>query len=105
MGHKVTASGISPDPAKIDAIQNWPTPTDVSAVRRLCRTVQYLSRYIPNLSHHMEPLRALARKNAVFNWSCECQQALDTVKSLVVEDTRLAYFDNRKDLLLQVDSS
>ena len=69
MGHMVTASGISPDLAKIDAIQNWPTPTDVSAVRRLCRTVQYLSRYTPNLSHDMEPLRALARKNAVFNWS------------------------------------
>ena len=45
------------------------------------------------------------RRNAVFNWSSECQQAFHTVKSLVVEDTRLAYFDNRKDLFLQLDSS
>ena len=36
---------------------------------------------------------------------CECQQAFDTVKSRVVKDTRLAYFDNRMDLFLQVDSS
>ena len=71
MGHMVTASGISPDPAKVDAIQNLLTPTDVSAVRRQCGTVQYLSRYIPNLLHHMEPLRALTRMNSVFNWSSE----------------------------------
>ena len=67
MGH-ITTEGISPDPAKVEAIQNLPIPTDVTAFRRLCGTVQYLS-------HHMEPLRALTRKNVVFDWSKEYQNA------------------------------
>ena len=29
LGHVVTAEGISPDPAKIEAITTWPDPTDV----------------------------------------------------------------------------
>lgn len=105
MGHLITSEGISPDPAKVEAIQSLPTPTDVSAVRRLCGTIQYLARYIPNLSQHLEPLRALTRQNAEWNWSPECQQAFETVKSLVVEHTKLSYFDNNKELCLQVDSS
>ncbi|GFR57713.1 retrovirus-related Pol polyprotein from transposon opus [Elysia marginata] len=52
--HLVTADGISPDPAKVEAIQTLPAPTDVSAVRRLCGTVQYLARYILNLSQSFD---------------------------------------------------
>lgn len=105
MGHVITASGISPDPAIVEAIQNLEVPNDVFAVRRLCGTIQYFSRYIPNLSHHMEPLRALTRKSVTFSWCCESQNAFENTKPLVIENTRLAYFDNNKDLILQVDSS
>ena len=79
MGHLVTADGISPDPAKVEAIQNLPTPTDISAVRRLCGTIQYLARYIPNLSTHLEPLRALTRKGTEWNWTAECENAFKKV--------------------------
>ena len=103
MIHISTAEGISPHPAKVEAIKNLPIPTDVTAVR-LCSTVQLnISLGTFQISHGT--LRVLTRKNIVFNWSKKCQNAFDTVKSLVIEDTRLAYFDNTKDLLLQVDSS
>ena len=105
MGHLLTANGISPDPAKVTAIKNMPAPTDVSAVRRLCGTVQYLARFIPNLAQHLEPMRVLTRKNADWNWTAECQQAFEKIKNLITEDALLAYFDMNKELFLQVDSS
>ena len=105
MGHRITADGISPDPAKVEAIHNLPIPKYISSVRRFCGTIQYLARHIPNLSHHLDPLRALTKKNASWDWTSECQLAFETIKSLVVEDTKLAYFDNNKDVVLQVDSS
>ena len=105
MGHLLTANGISPDPAKVTAIKNMPAPTDVSAVRRLCGTVQYLARFIPNLADNLEPLRALTKKNADWNWTAECQQAFEKIKNLITEDAKLAYFDINKELFLQVDSS
>ena len=105
MGHLLTENGISPDPAKVTAIRNMPAPTDISAVRRLCGTVQYLARFIPNLAQHLEPMRVLTRKNADWNWTPECQQAFENIKSLITEDAKLAYFDMNKELCLQVDSS
>lgn len=105
MGHMITRDGISPDPTKVEAIQHLPVPTDVSSVRRLCGTVQYLARYIPNLAQHLEPLRALTRKETPWKWTPECNVAFERIKSLVVEDTKLAYFDNDEDIVLQVDSS
>ena len=105
MGHQITSNGIAPDPSKVSAIQNIPRPTDVAAVRRLCGVVQYLSRFIPNLCQHTEPLRKLTRKDTEWNWTTECEQAFDNIKRLIAEDTKLAYFDPDKDLFIQVDSS
>ena len=105
MGHLITSAGIKPDPEKISAIQNMPSPTDVPAVRRLCGTVQYLARFIPNLAQHTEPLRRLTKKSSVWNWTSECDEAVAKIKHLIAEDCKLAYFDVNKDLHLQVDSS
>jgi hypothetical protein len=33
LGHVVTTEGILPDPSKLDAIETWPTPTNVKEVR------------------------------------------------------------------------
>jgi len=33
LGHIVTKHGISVDPGKVEAIVNWPRPTNVSEVR------------------------------------------------------------------------
>ena len=36
MGHLVTDKGLKPDPEKIIAVTNMPTPDSVSVVRRFC---------------------------------------------------------------------
>ena len=32
-GYKVSADGVKPDPARLEAIKNFPVPTDVTGVR------------------------------------------------------------------------
>ena len=34
LGHIFSASGMGPDPQKVKAIQDWPTPSDVTALRQ-----------------------------------------------------------------------
>lgn len=34
LGHVISAKGVSTDPSKIQAVQDWPTPTDVKQVRQ-----------------------------------------------------------------------
>ena len=105
MGHLISAAGIEPDPAKVQAINDMPAPTDVQGVRRLCGMVQYLARFLPNLADELEPIRALTRKGQEWNWSKECQEALERVKKKITSTPTLAYFDEKKELILQVDSS
>lgn len=105
LGHVINAEGIRPDPEKIRAITEMTKPTDVPGVRRFCGLVQYLSRFLPHLSRTVDPLRALTRKNALFQWSQACQIAFDEVKSKVAKATSLTFFDRNKPLSLQVDSS
>ena len=50
MEHLVTGKGLKPDPEKIIAVSNMPIPGSVSAVRRFCRFVNYLAKFLPNLS-------------------------------------------------------
>ena len=41
MGHKLTDKGVEPNPAKVAAITEMPTPTDKSGVQRFLGTWQY----------------------------------------------------------------
>ena len=60
---------------------------------------------VPNLACDLEPIRALTKKDSVWNWSRECAEALNAVKRKVTNTPVLTYFDPEKELVLQVDSS
>lgn len=56
-GHHLTRDGVQADPEKIRAKAAMPMPTYVTAVQRLNGIVNYLSRFPPNLTNGMKPLR------------------------------------------------
>ena len=91
LGHKVSAAGVSCDPAKIDSITKWGTPQNVTDVRSFMGTANYYRRYIPNFAEISEPLRMLTRKQAVFEWTDECELAFSTLKEKLTTAPVLAY--------------
>ena len=66
--HKFTDKGLQVHSDKVAAIANMPKLDDVSAVRRVMGMANYFSRFIPNLSVIMEPLRQLTCKKV--QWWC-----------------------------------
>ena len=51
---------------KLKAISEMPAPTGREGVVRLLGTLNYLSKFIPNMSHVTEPIRLLLRKDIEF---------------------------------------
>ena len=50
MGHIINKDGVKPDPLKVEAIVQMPQPTDMSELKRYLEMVNYLGRYLSNLS-------------------------------------------------------
>ena len=67
--------------------------------------IQYLAKFLPNLSNDIAPVRALTKKYVPFVWNEGCEAAFKTVKNKISQAPVLSYFDNQEPLTLQADSS
>ena len=59
LGHKVTATGIYPDDRKVEVIKNMPFPENKKELHRFLGMINYLEKFVPNLSKNTENLRKL----------------------------------------------
>ena len=66
MDHIVSDQGLKPNSDKIKAIINMSTPQDKEGVRRFLGLIQYLSKFIPDLSDLDASLRILLKSNVEF---------------------------------------
>lgn len=105
LGHIINASGIKPDPAKIRAICDMPTPADITDLRRFCGLVQFLSKFIPGLSELAAPLRGLTRKGIEWDWAPAQQKSFEEIKKKVANAQQLRHYDPNAELTLQADAS
>ena len=61
MGYMLTDHGPEPDPDKIEAVLEMPTPQNVEDAQRLNGFVTYLAEFLPKLADVMEPIRRRTR--------------------------------------------
>ena len=66
LGHEFSASGMSPSQKKIEAIINWPVPTNITQIRQFLGLANYYRRYIQHFADISAPLNALTPKNVQF---------------------------------------
>ena len=91
LGHVFSAQGMAPDPNKLQAVQEWSAPRNVTDVRQFLGLASYYRRYIPHFAHIAGPLHALTQKNTTFDWIDDCQQAFTTLKAKLVQPPVLKY--------------
>jgi hypothetical protein len=100
VGHLVTDEGVKADPGKVKALLEMPDPTDAAGVQRILGFVNYLAKFIPNLSNHEECLRQLTHKDVDWHWDDHHKKALKTIKDIIAKDVKLRYYDSSKPLVL-----
>lgn len=104
-GQLFTAEGMSPDPSKVEAIQQLQPPKNVSEVRTIVGMVNYLARYVPDVSKTMQPILELMKSDVLFTWGSAQQNAFDEIKKLLASDRVLAYYDMTRATYVAADSS
>ena len=52
-----------------------------------------------------QPLYELLKKNCVFKWTSDCENAFQTLKNEVVNATQLSHFNLDRPLILATDAS
>lgn len=92
-GHNLSAAGIRPLHNKIEAVQEFRTPVDMEEVRSFLGLANYVAKFIPNLATISEPLRRLTKKDVIFEWGHEQQNAFDQLKNSLTSDLVLGYYD------------
>ena len=65
-GHIVSADGIATDPAKVESVSKWPTPTSKTQVRSFLGLASYYRKYIRGFAHIAHPLNRLTDKKSEF---------------------------------------
>ena len=102
-GNIYTKGGVKPDPDKVAAIADLRPPETKSELKTVLGMVNYLQQFIPKLSEHTAPLRAIEKKGTEFYWDQNCYDNI--IKRLVAEDVTLAYYDRNKPVIIQTEYS
>ena len=105
MGHLISKDGLKSDPDKVKAITNMKPPTSLQELRRYLGMVNYLAKFLPNLSDILQPLHMLTKRDVTWTWSESQESAFQSVKQLITNTPVLAYYDPNKELVLENDAS
>ena len=80
VGHKIDQNGIRPLQGKLKAIQELKEPKNEKELKSFVGAIQYLSKYIENLSAQTDFLRQLLKKNNEWIWTPEHSEAFTQLK-------------------------
>lgn len=105
LGHVVSEAGVKTDPAKIDAVEKWPTPINVKQVRSFLGLASYYRRFIKVFSDEAKPLTKLTEKEQEFVWTKECETAFQALKEKLITAPILAYPQLGVEFILDTDAS
>ena len=75
LGHVVSASRVSVDPEKVEAVMSWERLKSVFEIHSFLGLVGYYRSFIEDCSRLAAPMTRLTRKGVKFEWSDLCEKA------------------------------
>ena len=105
LGHILTSEGVKPDPKKKRAITNMQFPQSKNELRTFLGMVNYLRKFVPNLSDITAPLRELLEKDCKWYFDKVHKNAFNKWKSIITSDAVLKYYDPKLEAKISTDAS
>jgi hypothetical protein len=105
LGSIISTTGFRMDPAKIQAIADWPIPTRVKDVQAFLGLANYNRRFIKGFSEVAAPLTELTKKDVKFRWEENHRKAFEKLIKLFTTELVLIHFNPEKPNTIEADAS
>ena len=104
-GYVISTQGVAPDPEKLSALRNFPTPKNLTDVRSFLGLANQLGSFIPDLAHVSKDLRMLLKKDVSWLWLPAHDVAFQKTKEALLQHAVLSHFNNDAYVELLTDAS
>ena len=105
LGYDLSAEGIKPEDAKIEAINKIPYPTNVTSLRSFLGMATFLKDFVPRITEELAPLYNLLRRDVPFDFDSNCCRAVDRLKSHLTTKPVLKHFSPQLQIKMITDAS
>ena len=105
LGHVVSNEGVSVDAKKVEAIKEWPVPTNIHDLRAFLGLANYYRRFVLNYSKLALPLTRMLKKGAVIAMGKAELDAFDAIKEALMTAPVLAVADPKLGYRIVTDAS
>ena len=105
LGLIISIKGIRIDPKKVEAIQNWETPTCVRDVKIFIGFANFYRHFIRAFSNIICSMIATIKKNNTFYWTPKCQKSFELLKEYFTTSPILVHFNFKKEYIFEIDLS
>ena len=105
LGFIIFKDGVSSDPAKIEAIKNWPTPKNIREARGFLGLTGWYRVFVKSYVKIASPITATLKKTKVFHWTQASEEAFNLLKEALTSAPTLALPDFSKPFLVTTDAS
>jgi len=105
LGHVFSSEGVHPNPEKVRAVHDAPSPENLKQLQAFLGLCNYYSRFIPGFSDVLSPLYYLLGKNVKFKWGPSQEESFQSVKKLLTSNKFLKMFNPKLETMLETDSS
>jgi len=82
LGHYRDENGLQASSDKLELIRNWPKPSSYHDVQRFLGLIEYIARFLPNVSAYTTPLSGMCHNGLPFIWRGLHDKCFETIKAI-----------------------
>ena len=105
LGVIISPNGVAMDKGKVDVILAWPAPRNVKELQSFLGFANFYRRFIDNYSGIVKALTSLLKKEAIYEWSEDCENSFQVLKKAFTEAPVLRHYDPEDPIVLECDAS
>lgn len=104
LGHVISSSGVEVDQDKVQAVKEWPQPTNLRELRGFLGLTGYYRKFVSQYAQIAHPLTDQLKKDN-FGWTPQATEAFESLKTAMITSPVLVLPDFTQEFILEADAS